>query len=132
LSIYLDSSALVKLVIRESESESLITFLDERNDTNLVTSALSRVEVARAAATGGPEVRALAHSHLASIDQIAIDDEVLLRASQIFADERLRTLDAIHLASALSIGASLKNVVTYDQRMTNAARRLGLDVVAPA
>jgi predicted nucleic acid-binding protein len=132
LNIYLDSSALVKLVIAESESPALIKFLDSCGADHFVTSALSGVEVARATATAGSEAQAQARDQLASIDFIAVDDDVLLRATQLFPGERLRTLDAIHIASAQMVGLSLESIVTYDQGMTDSARRLGFAVVQPA
>ncbi len=132
MNIYLDSSALVKLVIAESESPALIKFLDSCGAHHFVTSALSRTEVTLAAATAGTEAQAQVRDQLASVDFIAVDDDVLLRATQLFPRERLRTLDAIHIASAQVVGLSLESIVTYDQRMTDSARRLGFAVVQPA
>ncbi len=71
-----------------------------------------------------------ARRQLASIDLIRLDDEVLERAAEI-EPSTVRSLDAIHLAAALGLGADLAAVVTYDARMSTAAQALGLPVIAP-
>lgn len=127
--IYLDSSAIVKLVVREAESAALRRFLRRR--PTRVSSALARVEVVRAVRLQGPEAQARAHAVLARIRLLRIDDDVLSLAA-ILEPALLRSLDAIHLASARVFGAELGGVVTYDARMRDAAELLGLPVFEPA
>jgi uncharacterized protein len=130
--LYLDSSAVVKLVQRESESSALRRFLRRHADDRRVTSALARVEVVRA--VGGGRSAAVAHARrqLARLDQITLHRELLDTAAALAAGTTLRSLDAIHLASAQTLGAELRSVVTYHTRMSSAATLIGLAVDAPA
>jgi hypothetical protein len=129
--LYLDSSALVKLVKREAESDALRRYLRKRGTDNRVTSALARVEVVRAVAGGGAVAVAHAWRQLARIDQISLDRELLDLAATLAPGVMLRSLDAVHLAAARSIGSDLGAVLTYDRRMQDAAGALGLLVDAP-
>lgn len=129
--LYLDSSALVKLVQREDESEALRRFLRRRRQDGRVTSALARVEVVRAVAAGGPAAIVHARRQLARVDQVGLDRELLDDAATLAPGSGLRCLDALHLASARLIGADLAAVITYDSRMDQAARELGLATDAP-
>jgi len=72
-----------------------------------------------------------ARRQLANIDLIRVDDDLLARATDI-EPPTVRSLDAIHLAAALSLGSDLAAIVTYDARMSTAAQALGLPVIAPA
>lgn len=127
--IYLDSSALVKLIVTESETDALVSHLP---DAALMTSSsLVEVEVVRAVRKGAPGLLADARRALEEIELIALDER-LLRTAADLADDALRTLDAIHVAAAQTLGDDLTELVTYDRRMTDAARALGLPVVAPA
>jgi predicted nucleic acid-binding protein len=130
--LYLDSSALVKLVKREDESSALRRFLRRHLADGKVTSALARVEVVRAVSGGGPAAVAHARRQLARIDQINLERGLLDDAATLWPGSALRSLDAIHLASARSIGADIRAVLTYDQRMSDAATALGLMVEAPS
>lgn len=127
--VYLDSSALVKLVVREAESDALAEHLRGRRER--VSSALARVEVIRAVSTHGSAATARAAQLLQRIGLLQLDDAVLDRAA-VLGGSTLRSLDAIHLAAAQTLGQALGEVVTYDQRMADAAREVGLVVVAPA
>jgi predicted nucleic acid-binding protein len=129
--LYLDSSAIVKLVQRETESDALRRFLRRHRDDRRVTSALARVEVVRAILDGGPAALAHARRQLARVDEITLDRDLLDTAAIIAPGERLRSLDAIHLASAQALAPDLRAVVTYDRRMAAAAHALGLTVNAP-
>ena len=129
--LYLDSSALVKLVQRETESNALRRFLRRHRADQFVTSALARVEVVRAVLMGGPRALAQARRQLSRLDQILLSPEVLDRAATLAPQIQLRSLDAIHLAAAQVVGADLRAVVTYDRRMADAAHDLGLTVEAP-
>jgi predicted nucleic acid-binding protein len=123
---------LVKLVKREAESEALRRFLRQRRVDGRVTSTLAHVEVVRAVAGGGPAAIAHARSHLARVDQINLDRDLLDAAFALAPPTLLRSLDAVHLAAARSVGAELRSVVTYDLRMQDAAAALGMAVDAPA
>lgn len=130
--IYLDSSALVKLVVKESESDVLRAYLRRHRSDGRLTSVLARVEVVRAVAAGGPEAVGQARRQLARVDQLALHPALLDAAAALAPGIRLRSLDAIHLAAAMSLGSELRAVVTYDQRMQDAAQQLRLSVAAPA
>jgi uncharacterized protein len=125
---YLDSSALVKLAVREPESAALRRYLRRRRP--LITSALARTEVTRALLPLGREAVRRGHDVLARVDQVRITDRVLDAAGTMLPVE-LRSLDAIHLATAQQLGADLARVVTYDERMTAAAKQLGVTVARP-
>jgi predicted nucleic acid-binding protein len=129
--IYLDSSALVKLVQRESESDSLRRFLRRHRSDHLVTSALARVEVVRAVFAGGPVAIEHARRQLARLDQVVLSNDLLDSAATLAPAGQLRSLDAIHLAAAQVVGRDLRALVTYDRRMAGAARALGLAVETP-
>ena len=126
---YLDSSAIVKLVVREAESSALRTHLRRRRP--LVSSALARTEVVRSLLPFGDEAVARGHQVLATLDLVRINDRILRAAGELEPTE-LRSLDAIHLASAQQFEAELRHVVTYDTRMIDSARRLGLTTATPA
>lgn len=130
--LYLDSSALVKLVKREAESDALRRYLHRHRADGRVTSSLARVEVVRAVSGGGPTAIAHARRQLGRVDHINVERDLLDEAATLSPGSTLRSLDAIHLASARSIGADLRAVVTYDQRMNDAAVVVGLVVEAPA
>jgi uncharacterized protein len=125
---YLDSSALVKLAVREPESAALRRYLRRRRP--LITSALARTEVTRALLPLGQEAVRRGHDVLARVDQVRITDRVLDAAGAMLPVE-LSSLDAIHLATAQQLGAALARVVTYDERMTAAAKQLGVTVTRP-
>ena len=130
--IYLDSSALVKLVQREAESDALRRFLRRHRDDRLATSALARVEVVRAVLSGGPNAVASARRQLSRVDQISLDTDLLDRVAMLTPESLLRSLDAIHLSSAQVIGAELRAIVTYGERLALIATSLGLLVEAPS
>ncbi|HYA44885.1 MAG TPA: type II toxin-antitoxin system VapC family toxin [Acidimicrobiales bacterium] len=130
--LYLDSSAIVKLVQAEAESAALRRFLGQHGDRPYVTCALARVEVVRAVNEGGAPAVAKARRQLARLDQVALNASLLDSAAVLSPGGQLRSLDAIHLAAAGLLGAELAGVVTYDTRMTEAARELGMAVEAPA
>jgi hypothetical protein len=125
---YLDSSAIVKLAVAERESTALRRYLSRRRP--LVSSALSRTEVVRALLPLGTEAVRRAQEVLSRIDLARVNDRVLLAAGTLSPIE-MRSLDAIHLATALDLGSDLARVVTYDERMAGAAESLGLTVTSP-
>lgn len=125
--LYLDSSALVKLAVREPESTALRRYVRGRR---IVSSALARTEVSRALLPLGEGAGDRAAQVLASVELVRINDRVLTAAGSLGPAE-VRSLDAIHLATAQLIESQLARVVTYDERMTAAAEALGLPVAAP-
>ena len=126
--VYLDSSALVKLVIAEDESAALRRYL-RRHDAR-ASCALARVEVLRAVRPHGSAALMRARRLLRRIDLVQLDDELLDDAARLDPGI-LRSLDAIHLAAARVFGDELTAVVTYDDRMAEAAVRAELPVEAP-
>ena len=127
--LYLDSSAFVKLVVEEMESAAVRTFLANRA-ARRVSSALLRTESLRAVRHLGPDALATVREGLRRVDLIGIDDRIL-DAAGILEPQVLRTLDAIHLATAMAIGDDLEAIVTYDERMADAARLMGLSTATP-
>jgi predicted nucleic acid-binding protein len=129
LAVYLDSSALVKLVVEEAESKALTSYLRER--PLRVSCALARVEVVLAVRSHGDAARRRARQLLGRISLVRLDD-ALLDAAAALGGAPLRSLDAIHLAAAQALGRGLDEVITYDNRMTSAAQGLGVAVSAPS
>jgi len=125
---YVDSSAIVKLAVAEPESKALRRFLARRQP--LVSSALARTEVVRALMPSGMEAVSRGEEVLRRIQLLRVNDRVLRAAGRMQPLE-LRSLDAIHLASASELGSSVKQIVTYDERMTSAAAAAGWSVAAP-
>lgn len=125
--VYLDSSAIVKLAIEEPESDALRRAL--RGRTELVASALARTEVTRALLPEGPAVVDRGEAVLERIELVRVNDRVLTLAGRL-APPTLRSLDAIHLATAKLLG-KVKLFVTYDARLAAAARAMKLKVSAP-
>lgn len=131
--IYLDSAALVKMIREEDETPQLISWLGSQADDELVSSALVEVEVPRALRRNQPEVLGVVAVVLGRIARVDIDAAVRATAGA-YMDPLLRSLDAIHLATADLLVASGQHVtafVTYDKRLAAAAADAGLTVVAP-
>jgi predicted nucleic acid-binding protein len=126
--IYLDSSAIVKLAVAEPESPALRHHLS-RHQT-LASSALARVEVARALLPSGLEAVARGREVLGYLELLRLTDQVLSDAAGL-EPPQLRSLDAIHLASARLLGPSVQQIVTYDKRMAAAAEAGGWKVASP-
>ncbi|HTI21100.1 MAG TPA: type II toxin-antitoxin system VapC family toxin [Kutzneria sp.] len=127
--IYLDSSAVVKLVRREAETDALRAWLAS-NAQPLVSSALVRTETARALTRAEPAALAVLPSVLALLYQRSVTDD-LLDAAGRYSDPVLRSLDAIHLATAEELSSVLMSFVTYDKRLADAGRARGLQVAMP-
>ena len=137
--LYLDTSALVKLAVAEAETRALTESLG-RDAAELFSSVIGGTEVARAlhARRLGDHARRIAHSSgrvllfPGFVVRLApLTPEIAHHAGTLVPGRPLRSLDALHLATALAIGPSLTAVVTYDVRMAEAARALGLRVTAP-
>lgn len=125
---YVDSSALVKLAVEEPESAALRRYLRRRRP--LVSSALARTEVLRALLLEGEEGLARGRSVLDRVDLVRVNDRILNAAATLLPVE-VRSLDAIHLATARLLGADLDRIVTYDERMRGAAAAIGIRTAAP-
>jgi len=125
---YLDSSATVKLAVAEPESAALRRYLRRRGVQ--VTSALARAEVARALLPLGEGAVRRGREVMARLEVMRVSDRILTAAGSLPPSE-LRTLDAIHLATAQELGGNLARIVTYDERMATAAENLGLSVTTP-
>ena len=128
LRAYFDSSALVKLVVHEPESAALRAYMRRR--TARASCALARVEVLRAVRHHGPTAATRALQVVERIELVRLDDGLLDAAARLPV-ERLRSLDAIHLAAAQRLGRDLSVLVSYDERMLAAARHLGIPVASP-
>lgn len=128
--IYCDSSALVKLVVEEAESEALDDWLSSRRGVQLASSIIARTEVVLAVARYGDKWAAAATDLLATVAVIELDVDLADEAARL-GSPGLRTLDALHLASALRIEQAITAFVAYDHGLAEAARSQGLRVVAP-
>lgn len=129
--IYLDTAALVKLVRREVESDALVDWITDRRDQLLVSSALAEVELPRALRRTEPDLLSAVPGVLGRIAVYEIDE--LVRTTAAAYDEpTIRSLDAIHLATADAVlGDDLSVFVTYDRRLLACAEALGLPVASP-
>ncbi len=126
---YLDSSALVKLVVREPESEALRSALVHW--PLRASAALLRTETIRALVrSGNDRYIAKARRLLETVHTIRLDEPLLDRAGNLDPPQ-MRSLDAIHLAAALAIRSDIGIVFAYDARLSEAARAQGFDVSAP-
>jgi predicted nucleic acid-binding protein len=128
--IYLDTSALVKLVVAQDESQSLRFFLSERVEDSLFSAALARTELIRAVAPNGAQAIADARDLLSGLDTVVLTRQLLYDAGTLLP-LRLRSLDAIHLVAAQRAGDTLRAVMTYDARMLSAAADLGIPTASP-
>jgi uncharacterized protein len=129
--IYLDTSALVKVVITEPESAALSRWLADQPNLIRVSSTLIRVEVPRAAWRADPAALPDSYRLIRQIVEVELSDHVLGRAAGI-RPPALRAADAIHLASALTLRRELTAFVAYDKRLLAAARDAGLPTASPA
>lgn len=130
--IYLDSAAVVKLIHAENETAELVRWLGESPGMPSVSSALTEVEVARALRRRAPAALVSMPAAVAKLVRIDMDPVVRATAAA-FQDPHLRSLDAIHLATALLLAAdnALVAFVTYDKRLLAAAAEQGLPVASP-
>jgi predicted nucleic acid-binding protein len=128
--IYVDTSAAAKLVLSEPESNALAAFLVERITVPLVSSALLYPELVRAVTRHAPALADRARGLLERIMTVPLARDIVVDAATI-GNPLLRTLDALHLATAVTIRSELDVIVTYDKRLGDAASALGLVVAAP-
>lgn len=128
--IYLDSSALLKLVFQERESDTLQDWLARRAGVPTVSSELAKVEVLRSCRRIDASGLADARSLLGQLDLVPLAGAVVDRAGEL-EGPGLRSLDALHLASAVLLGADLDAFVAYDHRLLEAAAQAGLETHQP-
>jgi uncharacterized protein len=129
--IYFDTSALVKLIFDETESAALAEWLTLRADVPKISSDLSTIELLRTCRRVDEGAVEGAVLLLGGIDLLPIDRAIVEKAATLIPSE-LRSLDAIHLASALSVKTNLTALVAYDVRLCSAAAEAGIEVVSPA
>ena len=129
--IYLDSAAVVKLVHAEPESQALRDWLDERAEIGWMSSVLVEIESFRALARHAPAAVARLHPVLDQIELIDLSPRIRILA-QTAQPAVVRSLDAIHLGTALHARSALTCFVTYDKRLLDAAVAAGLPALAPA
>jgi predicted nucleic acid-binding protein len=129
VTVYLDASALVKLLVREPETDALRAFV--ARFPSRATSIVGTVEMTRALLRQAPERAPHLAAFFPCVAVIAFDHDVAVVAGRL-APSALRALDAVHLASAMALGPDLEAFVTYDARLAEAAATAGLAVVVPA
>jgi uncharacterized protein len=130
VAFYLDTSALVKLVVAEAETPALQTWL-KAADRAPVSCDLARTELIRAVRRAVPDRVVQARMVLDAVTLLEVTTAIFEEAGRL--DSTLvRSLDAVHLAAALALGDDLDGLVTYDERLASAAELNGLAVVAPA
>lgn len=130
MAFYLDTAALVKLVVAERETAALRDWLSEA-DRDPVSCDLARTELMRAVRRAAPDRVVRARAVLDALTLLEVSTAVFEEAGRL-DPAVVRSLDAIHLAAALSLGDDLEGLVTYDERLADAARANGVAVVAPA
>ena len=129
--IYLDSAAVVKLAHAEQESQALRDWLGERAEAGWTSSVLTEIESFRALARYAPDAVSRLPAVLDQIDLIDLSPPIRILA-QAARPATARSLDAIHLGTALHTRASLTSFVTYDKRLLDAAEAAGLPADSPA
>lgn len=127
--IYLDTSAALKLVMPEPETEALEHWIAERTGIPRVSSRLLRIEMSRAVTRNAPHRMSRANVILSAVALLSIDDAV--PTAEVIGDRSLRSLDAIHLATAQAMRTDLTAFVCYDDRLCTSAQALGLPVETP-
>ena len=130
MSFYLDTSAAVKLVVSEPGSRAMSVWAGDHPD-DVVSSDLLRTELLRTTRRGAPDQMPRARAILDSITLLALPPEAFERAAEL-APSILRSLDAIHLAAAVELGDELDGIVTYDDRLSEAAALHGVAVISPS
>jgi predicted nucleic acid-binding protein len=128
--IYLDTSAALKLVVPEAETSTLELWIAERAGRPRVSSRLLRIEMMRAVSRNAPHRMDRAQVVLATVALLSVDD--IAPTAEMIGDPVLRSLDAIHLATAHAVRSDLTAFVCYDKRLSDSAQAIGLPVYSPA
>jgi len=124
---YIDSSAILKLIKPEKESAALIKKLPSA----LIASRISRIEVTRTIIRYEPDLLDSTYDVLADIQMVPVEDSIITIAENLPQFINLRSLDSLHIASALAIKNVLKGIITYDKEMVIAANALGFKTLSP-
>jgi predicted nucleic acid-binding protein len=125
---YIDASAILKLIKREKESDALYKSLPDA----IISSQIIRVEVMRTVVGSSDDLILEAQKRLRQISYLEVNEEVIRNASIFGTNISSRTLDSIHLASALFLGRAIDGIITYDKTMIADAKLLGIPVLSPA
>lgn len=128
--IYLDTSAALKLVLPEAETAALELWIAQRAGMPRISSRLLRIEMLRAVSRAAPHRAERAHVVLSGITLLSMDDAAA--AAEVIGDALLRSLDAIHLATAHGLRTDVTAFVSYDKRLCESARAVGLPAESPA
>lgn len=128
--LYLDPTAIMKLITQAPESPALRDYLQTRTDIRWFTCAVSRAEVLRTAAPHGPAATDKARHLLAGLDLVAVTDR-LLDAAISLTPAPQRTTDALHIAAAKSAGPRLHTLITYDTNLAAAAGDHHIQITHP-
>ena len=127
MSWYLDSSAILKYVFAEPERPAMVKALTSQ----AISSELARLEVKRAVYRINPKDIALANEELSRVNFVSISNQVLTVAESFTGSVTLATLDAIHVATAISLGNQIDGIITYDKQMVTNAGLMGIKVLSP-
>lgn len=127
MSWYLDSSAILKTIFDEQERPDLLRFLNSQS----TSSRLSKIEVRRTVARLVPTKTAEVNLELDKINFLPISNPILMAAENFSSEITLRTLDAIHIATVMSLEGSIEGFITYDRQMITNAKLLGIKVISP-
>lgn len=127
---YADTSAVVKLLAEEVHSRAFADFYDSEPDAQWVSSALMQLEVMRTVRRAAPLLLSEAEELLLAFSYVAISDDIVAGAMNE-PDRHLRSLDAVHLATARVLAPDVDAVLSYDDRLLRAAARAGLVVASP-
>jgi predicted nucleic acid-binding protein len=127
LSWYIDSSAILKLLISEKESIALVAFLD----APVKTSVISRVEVIRSLNRISPEKIAEGQAALSRFEMTPVSSPILMLAENFPVSITLKSLDAVHVATVIFLNKLVEGIITYDKAMIKNAKELGIKVVSP-
>jgi predicted nucleic acid-binding protein len=125
---YIDTSAILKLIKREKESDALYKSLPDA----IISSQIIRVEVMRTVVGSSDDLILEAQKRLRQISYLEVNEEVIRNASIFGTNISSRTLESIHLASALFLGRAIDGIITYDKTMIADAKLLGIPVLSPA
>ena len=127
MSWYLDSSAILKYIFAEPERPALVKTLTSQ----AISSELARLEVKRAVYRINPKDIILANEELSRINFVSISNQVLGVAESFTSSVTLATLDAIHVATAITLGKGIEGIITYDKQMIANAATMGIKVLSP-
>lgn len=129
MAFYVDTSALVKLVVAEAETDVLRSWLSD-DAREPVANDLVRTELVRVVRRVTPDRVVQARAVLDTLTLLDVTTAIFEQAGRLDPPD-LRSLDALHLAAALDLGDDLDGLVTYDERLAAAAATNGITVVTP-